>query len=209
MATRSFSPPDAPTSLVYDLLVAAIAPRPIALVSTISSAGIPNLAPFSYFVIGGVNPASLCYCPANLKSGEPKDSLRNAEETGEFVVHMVNRAMVPGMNQTGVDYPTEVDEWKFSGFTPMKCDLVRASRIAESPIAFECRLFEIVKHGAGPFGTNYVIGEVVRIHAEESLFTGDALKPGMIRPVGRMGGNEYIDLNEPEISELARPILPS
>ncbi len=205
MSSVSFRPQDVPVGSLYDLMSASIAPRPIGFISTLNAEGRGNLAPFSYFIIGGVNPASLCFCPANRSNGEDKDSLRNTEATGEFVANILVRTMAEGMNQTGVDYPGEVDEWPLSGFTAAPSVVVAPPRVLESPVAFECKLHQVVRHGSGPHGTNYVIGEVVYVHVEESLWNDGKIVAAAFRPLGRMGGQEYIDLGGPEIFELARP----
>lgn len=190
---------------LYDLIAAAVMPRPIACVSTLSPEGIPNLAPYSFFMAGGVNPPSLVFCPSATRSGEDKDSLRNAESTGEFVVSALTRAMVEGMNRASLELGPGESEWPASGLTMAPCALVRPARVAESPVSFECRVFEIVRHGRGPHATNYVIGEVVALHLAESVWDGERLHLGELRLVGRLGGQEYLDTAIPEIFALARP----
>src|SRR5688500_18521904 len=117
---------------MYDLLVGVIQPRPIAFVSTMSSGGQENLAPFSFFMAGGANPPSLMYSPSLNAKGEPKDSLRNVEETGEFVVNIVTRTLADAMNATSFDYPASFSEWVVSGLTPMESEVVRPRRVMES-----------------------------------------------------------------------------
>lgn len=191
--------------LLYDLLVTAVSPRPIGFISTVDDQGQRNLAPYSFFMVGGVEPPSLVFCPSNMKSGLSKDSLRNVEETGEFVVNIVTRAMAEPMNQTALDYPAGHDEWQESGLTPAESVVVRPPRVLESPVSFECKLFQIIRHGEGPHGTNYVIGEVVAAHVHPDLMPGGVLDRGALRTIGRMGGNDYVDLATPEIFELERP----
>lgn len=189
----------------YDLLTGSVQPRPIAFVSTMSAAGEENLAPFSFFMAGGANPPSLMYSPSLNAKGQSKDSLRNVEETGEFVVNVVTRAMAEGMNQSSFEYPTEFSEWSVAGVTPLASEVVRPNRIAESPIHLECRLFKIIRHGDGPTAANYVIGEVVRAHVLESMWTGSGILRGSFRPISRLGGPEYVDLDSLEIFEMKRP----
>lgn len=203
----SLSPGDIPVGRLYDLLVCTVQPRPIAFVSTISSDGHVNLAPYSFFTAGGANPPSLVYCPSLTREGKPKDSLRNAEETGEFVVNMVVRPMAASMNLTGVDYPHDVDEFAIAGLTPIPSLSVSPPRVLESPVQYECKVVQVIRLGAGPSGTVYVIGEVVRLHIDSELWRDGEFDPSSFRAIGRMGGKEYVDLAEPEIFEMVRPKL--
>lgn len=206
---RAFSPDDLTTSQFYDIMSAAIQPRPIAFVSSISAQGHPNLAPFSFFMPGGLNPASLAFSPTLNMRGEEKDTLRNIEATGEFTVSIVDRTMALGMNETAYGYPNDYDEWPVSGFTPGDSQLVQPKRVLESAVSFECKLFQVVRHGHGPSSACYVIGEILLAHVRDDLWTESGIISSKLRPIGRLGGKEYIDLAEPEIFELARPTAPS
>src|SRR3954463_9258841 len=115
----SAKPSDLEPSVAYDLLPAIVQPRPIAFVSTISAAGEPNLAPFSFYMVGGTNPPSLMISPVLGPGGRKKDSLRNIEETGEFVVSALNRAMAEGMNRASYSFEAEISEWEVGGFSPL------------------------------------------------------------------------------------------
>jgi len=192
-------------SAAYDLLVSTVQPRPIAFVSTLNRSGKPNLAPFSFFMAGGVNPPSLVFCPVLLPTGEPKDSLRNIEETGEYVVNLVTREMAEGMNATSFDYPHGFDEWAVSGFSAIPSVRVAPSRVEQSPVQFECRVFQIVRHGVGRNGTTYVIGEILQAHVFEVLWDGEKLLRERFLPLGRLGGPRYVDLSGPEIFTMPRP----
>lgn len=186
-------------------MASAIAPRPIALVSTQCPEGHANLAPFSYFMPGGTHPPSLAFSPTLNMQGQPKDTLSNIRETGEFVVNVVTRPMAEGMNQAARGVARHIDEWPLSGFTPLPSELVVPHRIAESPIQFECRLFKIVGHGDGPGSAVYVIGEIVAVHVASALWGESGLVDASIKPIGRMGGKHYIDLAEPAWFDLERP----
>lgn len=183
---------------VYDLLSGLVVPRPIAFVSTISALGVPNLAPFSFFNIGGVNPPSLTICTVLGGHGAPKDTYQNIVETGEFVVNLVSRKMAHGMNQTAPSFPGEVDEWPKSGFTQVDSLEVKPARVGESPAQLECRLFQTVSHGDGPGASRYIVGEVVLVHLDESIEPNKTL-------IARLGGSEYLDLDGPDTFDLKRP----
>lgn len=204
----SFAPAELPASTLYDLLVSAIQPRPIALVSTVNADGLRNLAPFSFFMFGGTRPPSVAFCPANRSDGTPKDTLRFIEETEEWTINLVHRALAEQMVKTGVDVPAEVDEWDLSGLTSIPGVKVQSARIAESPVQLECKLHQIVRHGTGPHGTNYVIGEIVHAHFSNRLWDGGTVEPNRFRMVGRLGGTEYVDVANAEVFHLERPKAP-
>jgi flavin reductase (DIM6/NTAB) family NADH-FMN oxidoreductase RutF len=177
---------------VYKLMVGAIVPRPIAFVSTLSAAGVRNLAPFSFFTGISANPPVICFSPMIRSSdGQKKDTLRNIEETGEFVVNVVSEDFAPQMNLCAPEYPAEVDEFELSGLTAIPSDLVRPPRVAESRIHMECKLYQIVHVSPKPLGGSLVIGEVLRFHVSDALFTDFRIDPDLLRAIGRMGGPTY------------------
>ncbi len=200
-----FDPASLPPSDVYRLLVNTVAPRPIAFVSSLSQAGIPNLAPFSYFMAGGANPPSVAFSPTNSRDNQPKDTLRNVRETGEFVVNVVSYAMRDKMNQTSAEYPYGISEWEPAGFTPVPSVRVAPARAAESVIAMECRVHQIVTHGPGPLSANYVIGEVVYFHVAQSILTDGRIDAAKVDYIGRMGGDWYARAQGDALFELPRP----
>ena len=185
----------APTD-VYKLMIGMIVPRPIAFVSSIDAAGVKNLAPFSYFTACSSNPPVVCFC-TTVRAGEQphKDTLRNIEATGDFVVNIVSEEIAAQMNMCSADVPPEVDEFALSGLTPIPSDLVKAPRVAESKAQMECRLHQIVRVSEKPSGGILVLGEVLRFHLSESLFNdpkgGYKIDPDKLLAVGRMGGPTY------------------
>jgi flavin reductase (DIM6/NTAB) family NADH-FMN oxidoreductase RutF len=201
----SLNPREMPVSEVYDLLVAGVQPRPIAFISTVSLAGRRNLAPFSFFMPGGANPPSVVYSSTLNASGAKKYSLINAEETGEFVASMVTRSMADAMNAFTPENAERGSEWDNCGFNPLPSEFVRPERIAQSPIQFECKVFEIVQHGDTPLAACYVIGEVVRIHVLDSVWNGSAVDISKFRPISRMGGPHYLDTNSMELFSFEAP----
>jgi flavin reductase (DIM6/NTAB) family NADH-FMN oxidoreductase RutF len=192
----------------YRILSHCVAPRPIAFVSTRSPDGVPTLAPFSYFMAGGANPPSVVISPVT-RAGEPKDTLRNIQSAGEYVINVVSYGIREAMNITSLELPYGTSEWERSGFTPAPAVKVSPARVAECLLAMECRLFQVVPHGEGPISANYVIGEVVYFHVAKSLMVDPAL-PGDIDPtridyLGRMGGNWYTRVTPQSMFELPRP----
>lgn len=201
MAHQALDPARLEAMEVYRLLTNFVVPRPIAFVSSVSAEGVANLAPFSYFNLGGINPPSLVFSPVTSPGDGDKDTLVNIRATGEYVINLVTLDIVMGMNETSFGFPSHVDEWEVSGLTPVPSAVVGPARVLESPVSFECRLFEVVSHGAGPGAANYVIGEVVQMHVEESVLGAMEEFPA----VSRLGGPHYLDLGAMERFSLERP----
>lgn len=199
----ALSVPDA-----HRLLLHCVAPRPIAFTSTLSPDGRPNLAPFSYFMAGGANPPSAVISPMTTRGGQPKDTLRNIEATGEYVINVVTHAMRERVNQASAEYPYGVSEWEEAGFTPLPSAKVKPPRVAESPLAIECRLFRIVPHGEGPLAGNYVIGEVVYFHVARDVLEGEHVEPRRVDYLTRMGADWYARALPEAMFELPRPPRP-
>ena len=177
---------------VYKLMLGAIVPRPIAFVSSISPEGILNLAPFSFFTGISAHPPVICFAPMIRGSdGLKKDTLRNIEATGEFVVNVVSEDFAQQMNICSTEFTPDVDEFDASGLTPLPSDLVKPPRVKESRVQMECRLFEIVHVSPKPLGGSLVLGEVLRFHVDDSLFDDYKIDPDKLCPIGRMGGPTY------------------
>lgn len=194
-----------PSHEAYGILATAVVPRPIAFVSTLSPAGVPNLAPFSFFVVGGANPASLVFSPVLNRDGSEKDTLRNIRETGEYVINAVIMEMALGMNETSAPMPYETSEWERSGFDMVQSERVRPARVRQSPVQFECRLFSIVEHGHGASAARYVVGEVLLAHIRSDIVSGTKIDATLLQPISRIGGAEYIDLETGLKFSLERP----
>lgn len=172
---------------MYRFMIGVIVPRPIAFVSTRGAGGRPNLAPFSFFN-GLTSRPPLLSIAINLRDGEPKDTLRNIRASREFVVNVVDAAMLERMVRTSGEWPPEVNEFELVGFTEAPADRVRAPRVAESPVSLECRL-----HQELPFAeTVLVIGEILRAHVDERVLDEHGhVDPVKLAPVGRLGGDGY------------------
>jgi flavin reductase (DIM6/NTAB) family NADH-FMN oxidoreductase RutF len=189
----TLDPAQIPYSDIYKLMIGIIVPRPIAFVSTLDSAGIRNLAPFSYFTACSSNPPMVCFSTTVRSGPRPyKDTLENVRATGEFVLNTVTEEIAERMNLTSADVPPEVDEFVLSGLTPIASDLVKPPRVAESKAQMECRLHQIVTASDKPGGGFLIIGEVLRFHLLESLLDGYKVDPEMLKAIGRMGGPTYV-----------------
>jgi flavin reductase (DIM6/NTAB) family NADH-FMN oxidoreductase RutF len=176
----------------YKLLIGAIVPRPIAFVSTLSSDGIPNLAPFSFFTGVSANPPVICFCPMRRRGTLPeKDTLHNITVTREFVVNVVSEEFAQQMNITSAEFPPDVDEFEAAGLTPIPSDLVKPPRVKESHVHMECRLYLLVEVGGEDGSGNLVLGEVLRFHIDDQYFQDFKIDPDRLRAIGRMGGATY------------------
>ncbi len=169
-----------------------VVPRPIALVSTISKDGIPNLAPFSLFNVVCYHPVPVVFFTSQRRKGvSKKDTLVNIEQTQEFVINMVTEDIAEKMNVASADYPPEVDEFEVSGLTPVPGDLVKAPRVAESPINMECRLTQIVEFGKPDVTAEMILGEVLRVHVRDDLYREGVIDTASSHIIGRMGWGLY------------------
>ncbi len=187
------NPDEIPSTTRYKLLTGAIVPRPIGWISTINAAGQPNLAPFSYFNVISSTPPTLIFGPGfRGADGQPKDTLRNVEATGEFVANIVTEDLAEAMNLTATELPAEVDEFELAGLTKAPATVVRPPRVAESPIHFECRVTHVLTLGDEPKSGRAVIGRIVHIHvAEEVLLGTDKIDLEKLKPIGRLAGPGY------------------
>lgn len=182
----------------YKLLIGGIVPRPIALVSTISPDGKPNLAPFSFFAGVGSNPMTLLFCPANNNDGSEKDTLRNCKPiseggTGEFVVNVASLAFANQMAATAEPLPFGESEFDLSGLTPAPSERVRPPRVLQSPVSFECRTVQVIRtKPGGQASGNIVLGEVILVHvADDAINQRLHIDPAKLDAIGRMGGLTY------------------
>lgn len=176
----------------YQWMVSTILPRPIAWVSTISSTGRPNLAPFSFFQGITANPPTLMFVPLNTREGVKKDTLRNLEQVPEFVVNLVPHALAEMMNRTSASIPYGESEFEQFGVNPEPSRDVRPPRVAASPVAFECRLHQIVPVGEGPLAAHVVFGRILVAHVQDEILGADGLPDAArLDLVGRLGGEGY------------------
>jgi flavin reductase (DIM6/NTAB) family NADH-FMN oxidoreductase RutF len=184
-------PQQTPTSDLYRLMIRSVVPRPIAWVSTVSSQGSVNLAPFSFFNAVSADPPTLCFAPGRHRDGTKKDTLRNVEETHEFVVNIVNETLADAMNVTATEYPYGVNEFEEARLESAPSERVAPPRVAGSPVSFECQLRDVIYLGRGGGGSALVIGEAVLIHISDAVLVDGKVDPGRLEAVGRMGAMDY------------------
>ena len=177
---------------VHRLLLGGVAPRPIALVSTISKDGINNLSPFSFFNAFGANPPVVAFSPSRRgRDATLKDTYNNLVDVRECVIHAVTQSMVEQVSLASAEFTPDVDEFLKSGLTPMDSDLVKPKRVKESPFQMECKLLEMKSFGEGGASANLAICEVIKFHVAEDLFTNGIIDPIKIDLVARMSGDFY------------------
>ena len=182
----------------YRFMISVVVPRPIAFVSTVSADGRFNVAPFSYFN-AITNQPPLLGISINRRRGVPKDTLRNIEATGEFVVNAVDEPLGERMVHTSGDWPGDVSEFDLTGLTAVASDLVKSPRVGESPVSMECGLHREVEVGDAVL----VVGEVVRAHVSDAVVVDGRVDALRIHPVARMGGDHSTIVRE--LEQRARP----
>lgn len=187
----------------YKLLIGCIVPRPIAFVSTISTDGRVNLAPFSFFAGVGSDPMTVLFCPANKADGSEKDSLRNAKPVaeggvGEFVVNVATEDYERQMAAAAEPLPHGESEFDLAGLHATPSIVVRPPRLKESPVSFECRTMQVIRTNPGvAAGGNIVIGHVVHIFVRDDLINERFhTDPAKLKAIGRMGGTGYARTRE-------------
>ncbi len=184
------------------VLTGVIVPRPIAFVSTISPDGEVNLAPYSFF--NAVSYSNVVFSSSRHVGNKSKDTLRNIEETGEFVVNIVVDSIAEAMNATAAEYPEGEDEFGIAGLTHAPSQIVKPPRVAESPVNIECKLDQIVQIGSGAHEHGLVIGTILLMHVRDDVIDGHRIDQAKLMATGRMAGNMYCRTNDR--FEMVRPV---
>ncbi len=176
-------------SRAYSVLCTLVTPRPIAWVTTVDAAGVVNAAPFSFFNALGANPPIVGFCPGDREDGTPKDTALNVRQSHEFVVNLVDEAMVQAMNATSATLPYGTSELPAAGLTPAPSVSVRPPRIAEAPASLECQEWGTLQIGAN----RLVIGLVKRVYIRDDLFDQETLRVRGERfeVIGRMASPDW------------------
>ncbi|MGX5714662.1 flavin reductase family protein [Arthrobacter sp. MAHUQ-56] len=193
MTRRDFDPAQMSSSDFYQLLTAVVVPRPIAWVSTTSVEGIDNLAPHSFYTVASVNPPIVQFTSVG-----KKDSLRNIQSQGEFVVNLTPASLFEQVNATGTDFPAAMSEFDAVGLSRESSTVVAPPRVKDSPVALECRLHSTLELG----DCTLVFGTVVYAVVSTSVLDGDHPQIGLLEPLSRLGRNEWGTLGS--IQELRR-----
>ena len=206
---RTFDPAKLPIPELHGLLLGAIAPRPIALASTMNEDGGVNLSPFSFFNVFSANPPILIFSPARrVRDNTTKDTLDNVTETKEVCINIVNSAIVQQVSLSSTEYESEVNEFLKSGLTEVPSVKIKPPRVKESPVSMECIIKEIKPLGDEGGAGILVIAEIVLFHIDDSVFTPEGkIDPLKLDPIARMGGNWYCGVSKETVFEVEKPLV--
>ena len=205
MTDRTYSyQPRIGHGLPHDPFNAIVGPRPIGWISTRSASGVNNLAPYSFFNAFNYVPPIIGFASIGYK-----DTLRNIEETGEFVWNLTTRALAEAMNQSCASVGPEVSEFALAGLTPLASTVVAPPRVAESPVTFECKRTQILQvQGAdgAQVETWLVLGEVVAVHIDQALLKDGVYDTAAAGHVLRGGGPaDYFTVGPEQLFRMHRP----
>ncbi len=203
-----------PHARLYQFLISAVVPRPIAFVSTRSRDGHDNLAPFSFYMGVGSDPPMIALS-VSARDGALKDTARNLAENGEFVVHAATEELAAAINEASGEWAPEVDEFERAGLAKAPSTRVAPPRVRDAKFALECRVHTVVPLGNAPREVRLVVGEVVWIHVDEAVLDAASgadgtltprVDPQRLRPLARLGRNLYTTLGR--VFPMDRPKAP-
>ncbi len=196
-----YDPREGRHGLPHDPFYALVAPRPIGWISTLSPAGVRNLAPYSFFNAFSTSPHIVGF-----SSTGRKDTLANVEATGAFVCNLATDDLRDAMNRSSAVVGPEVDEFDLAGLSAAPGRSVPVPRVAESPAALECRhtaTIPLAGADGAPARAFLVLGEVVGIHIDDTVLTEGRIDVARMRPLARLGYRDYSVVDA--VFEMARP----
>ncbi|MBX3531631.1 MAG: flavin reductase family protein [Rhizobiaceae bacterium] len=180
---------------------AIVSPRPIGWISTLSVDGVPNLAPYSFFNMFSDKPFSVMFA-----SDRPKDSAKNAVDTGEFVANLASHDLAEAVNASSIDAPADVDEFVHAGIDMAPCVLVKAPRVAAAHAALECKVsmaFHPKDADGNDMATFIVMGEVVGVHIDDRYLRDGQFDASLAGNLARLGYHDYLSVAE--LFQMRRP----
>jgi flavin reductase (DIM6/NTAB) family NADH-FMN oxidoreductase RutF len=191
----------------HHLMLGSIAPRPIALASTIDREGRPNLSPFSFFNAFGANPPVVVFSPSRRGvNNTTKHTYENIKEVPEVVINVVTYGMAKQVSDASADFPKGVNEFEQVGFSMLPSEIVQPFRVKESPVQMECKVLQVIETGIGPAAGNLVICEILLIHVDPGIMDENGrIDPHRIDLVGRLGGDYYVRASGDALFELPKP----
>lgn len=206
---KTISPQDLNNLQLQTLLQTAIAPRPIALVSTIDGEGNVNLSPFSFFNLFSTNPPVVIFSPSRrVRDNTTKHTLENVEEIPEVVIGIVNYPIVQQVSLSSTEYEKGVNEFVKAGLTMKDAEIVKPKLIEECPVNLECKVLEVKALGTEGGAGNLVICEVIKIHVREEYLNADGnLDQLKLDLVARLGSSWYARANEENLFEVPKPLV--
>ena len=176
----------------YKFLIGSIIPRPIAVISTRNIDGSSNLAPFSFFTAVSASPMIIAFCPLiRTATGEFKDTVKNILREKEFVLNFCTEENYSKVNLASTELPYGQDEFEFTGLTPIDSQVVKAKRLKESPIHFECVFRDMLCYGKEAGAGSLITGEVKLIHADDRVMKDGKVSTELLKAVGRGAGNDW------------------
>lgn len=204
----TINPQNIEVAKLHAYLLSAVAPRPIALASTMDKNGNPNLSPFSFFNVFSANPPILIFSPARrVKNNTTKHTLENVNQIKEVVINVVNYAVVHQTSLSSTEYDKGVNEFEKAGFTMLKSDVVKPFRVAESPVQFECKVNKIIPLGQEGGAGNLVICEVIRMHINRDILDKNGnIDQVKLDLVARAGGSYYSRAKD-TFFEIPKPLV--
>ncbi|MFD3001805.1 flavin reductase family protein [Pontibacter toksunensis] len=207
MSVKTIDPQQAQASELYALMSGAVAPRPIAFASTTDTAGNVNLSPFSFFNLFSAKPPILVFSPlSRMRDNSSKHTLENVLATKEVVINIGNYDLVEQMSLASTEYDLGVNEFIKSGLTPAASERVKPPRVQEAPVAFECRVNDVIKLGAEGGAGNLVLCEVLLMHVNENILEENGkIDSVKLNAVARMGGDDYLHAIPESIFKLPKP----
>jgi flavin reductase (DIM6/NTAB) family NADH-FMN oxidoreductase RutF len=207
----TLDPQTTPTPDFHQFMIGAIAPRPIALVSTVDAEGNPNLAPYSFFNAFSSKPPIIAFSSnRRVRDNSTKDTLSNIEETMSCVINVVSYDIARQASLSSVNFPKGISEFVKAGFTPIASEVVKAFRVKESPVQMECIVEQILNLGNEGGAGNLIVCRIVRMHIDERILDAEMkrIDPHKIDLVGRMGRFFYSRTNGASVFEIPQPELP-
>ncbi len=208
MAWKTVNPQEVSVPVLHSYLQSVVAPRPIALASTIDKAGNVNLSPFSFFNIFSTNPPIVIFSPSRrVRDNTTKHSLENVLEVPEVVINIVNYKMVEQVSLASTEYEKGVNEFIKAGLTQEPSSLVKPPRVAEAPAALECIVKQVIPLGTQGGAGNLVVCEVILVHLKEEIFDTDGkINPFKADLVARLGGDWYCRTQGEALFEIPKPL---
>ncbi|RYY32999.1 MAG: flavin reductase family protein [Sphingobacteriaceae bacterium] len=205
---KTFNAADLSPIELQNYLQYVVAPRPIALVSTIDAEGNVNLSPFSFFNLFSMNPPVCVFSPSRrIRDNTTKHTLENLQQVPECVIHIVTADIVHQTSLASTEYAKGVNEFDKAGFTAIASEVVKPPRVAESNVQMECKVQQIIPLGDGPGAGNLVLAEIVRFHISEELFDNDGgINQKKLNHVARLGGDWYAEVNPSNLFKVPKPV---
>lgn len=178
---------------IYRLMTGIVVPRPIAWVTSLSSKGVLNLAPFSAFTFVSQKPPMLAISVGR-KGSDYKDTAHNILDSGEYVIHIADTPLMSAVHDSSVEHPPEISEVEHLGLETIASERIKVPRLAAAPVAMECRFHQCLEFGEAK--SRLIVGEVVMFHLRDGLVNDGKIETKALDPIARIGGPRYARLGD-------------